>query len=127
MLVGCVLNGVLPESLVGLSDRMEITEAKVDKLLKEHFEKQLRGDAADNDNKWLLHCKEVVRLSVFFRLPERRWQIGAVLLGASIVDRLHWEVLGFLGQPKLSLSGLVDPSKSRLTAALAAMLSMMLS
>jgi hypothetical protein len=123
--LGCILNGILPESLAGLSENMQLTEAKVTKLLLEHQQRQLAGEQND-EGKWLLHCQRVVRISAFFQLPARRWQLGAVLLGASVVDRLHWEVLGTLGKPKLQLTGLVDPSCSRVAKTLADLLALML-
>ena len=40
--------------------------------------------------------------------------MGIVLIAASQVDKLHWEILGYQGKPKLSLTGLVDPATSRI-------------
>ena len=80
LVLGSILNGILPESLAGLSDRMDLTESKVDALLKEYHAKVMEGRDVGDGGKWLMRCKEVARLSAFFRLPERRWQLGVVLV-----------------------------------------------
>lgn len=110
LVLGCVLNGILPDSLSGLSAAMDITAAKVESMLRAMQAKQLAGD--DDHNEWVRHCSRVVRLSAFFAHRSRRWQMGVVLVVSSAIDRLHWRILGFNGVPKLALGGLVDPGVS---------------
>ena len=68
-IVGTIFNKVLPESLARLSGRMDLDEQKVAKKLKEWAERQIAGDDANDDCKWLQHCRRIVRLSVFSRRP----------------------------------------------------------
>ena len=53
--------------------------------------------------------------------------MGCVLIAASIIDLLHWEILGYLQKPKLTLTTLVDPEKSRVAHALSQVLNLMAS
>ena len=68
--------------------------------------------AGEGEVHWAGHCKRVLRLSTFFRDSGRRWQMGVVLLAASIVDRLHWAVLGSADRGRLQLRDLVDSADS---------------
>ena len=66
MVLGCCLNNVLPESLSGLGAEMDLTDAKVDRLLKKAQAAQLEGeDTGKGEVFWATHCKRVLRLSAF--------------------------------------------------------------
>lgn len=112
VVAGAALNGVLPACLSSLSKRMGITEARLDKAKKEHLQKVEKG--VESEDHWLANASRVVRVTAFFRSPEKRWQLGVLLVGGSEVERAHWLVLGSVreNRRKANLSDLADPHTS---------------
>ena len=115
LVLGCVVNNILPMSLAGLGAEMHLTEAQVDDALRKAHAAQLAGeDRGEGELFWASHCKRVLRMSIFFRRPECSWKMGVVLIAASLIDRLHWAVLGCAARPKLQLHDLVDVQDSEI-------------
>ena len=117
MVLGTLMGNILPSALSGLSADMNITEAKVKKYQEAAQEAMLRGE----DSRAFHNAKEgsrVLRVSSFFQSPDRSWQLGVILISASVVDRLAWAVIGApsRGIEKLSLSGIADPRFSAVAA-----------
>jgi hypothetical protein len=125
LVVGVVMGNVLPVSLSGLSASLDITESKVQALLKAAMEAAARGEEVRTEQ--AKDCARVLKLSTYFRAPGTSWQVAVVLIGASIIDRLHWAVIGApsRGIAKLSLSGLVDPLDSKVVAAMGSLLALL--
>ena len=115
MVIGCIMGNILPVALSGLGANMELTEDRVNRMLERVTAAQARGEeVGDGEIHWAAHCRRVLRISLFFQNPCRRWQMGVVLLAASIVDRLHWAVLGSKDTPRLQLRDLVDQKDSHI-------------
>ena len=80
------------------------------------------------NNEYAKGCSRVLRISKFFQTPGRRWMLGIILIVASLIDRLHWQVIGApaRGVRKLNLSGVVDvkdPAVAKTQARILALLS----
>ena len=115
LVLGCVVNNILPMSLAGLGADVHLTEAQVDDALRKAHAAQLAGeDRGEGELFWASHCKRVLRMSIFFRWPECSWKMGVVLIAASLIDRLHWAVIGCAARPKLQLHDLVDVQDSEI-------------
>jgi hypothetical protein len=73
VVLGAVLNNVLPESLSGLGAEMALTEAKAEVALRKAHVAQLAGEeGGQGEVYWATHCKRVLRLSTFFACPTVR-------------------------------------------------------
>ena len=112
MLAGIVMGNILPDSLASLSSSMKITEAKVKKMLDDIAERIRRGEDADNHRAQA--CARVLKVATYFQGSERSWQLGIIFVGATIMEQLHWKIIGTpsKGHQKLCLSNLVDPGSS---------------
>lgn len=111
MALGVVMNSVLPSALQGLSGRLGVTEAGLQKEMQIIEAKTASGEEADDFAAKTM--KRVLRISTFFSEPARRWQVGVTLMCAAVVDKLHWRILGARGKlPKASLGDIVDPVSS---------------
>lgn len=68
----------------------------------------------------------VLRASSFFAGESRQWQVGITLVAVSVVDRLHWGILGRRGKTdKANLHAMVDPKDSIVGEAIQALLNLL--
>ena len=106
--LGAVLNNVLPECLANLSRQLSLSDEKLQQAKQKLAEAILRGEEAENH--WLQNATRVMKVSKFFQDGARRWQMGVLLIAGSVVERLHWCLLGKADLfRKATLSDLVDP------------------
>ena len=55
----------------------------------------------------------MLKLSGFFGKAAQKVKVGVTLISVSVVDKLHWSVLGARGRRrKANLSDMVDPDQS---------------
>lgn len=115
LVVGSAFNNILPLALAGLAPGMNMNQRKVDQMLQQM--QQGRSKDETSDNKWVMHAQRVVKVSAYFQDGRRRWQCAVVLIGTSVIDRLHWRILGANGK-KLDLTGFADPFVSEVGVAM---------
>ena len=118
MLIGIVMGNVLPRSLSGLSADMNLTEKKVQKLLEELADRIRRGEEVNASDQRATSSARVLKVSAYFQNPSISWQLGVIFIVASLIEQLHWKVIGTpaKGLKKLKLSELVDPVSSEIAA-----------
>lgn len=108
MTVGIVMNGVLVDVLASLSSRLGVTEAKYQKELERNKEQATAGQEVDDTA--AKNMSRMLRVSTFFKEKSRQWQTGVTLIAVSVVDKLHWAILGPRGaRQKANLTAMVDP------------------
>ena len=119
VVLGCMLNDILPSTVAGLGARMDITEAQVEERIHRMHAAELAGEAKGEGEQYAIaHSRRVLRLGCFFRLPSRSLQCGIVLTTCSLIDRMHWVIIGTEGRPKASLMDLLRPHSSPIIATL---------
>jgi hypothetical protein len=118
MLIGIVMGNVLPRSLSGLSSDMNLTEKHVQKLLEELADRIRRGEEVNASDQRATSSARVLKVSAYFQNPSISWQLGVIFIVASLIEQLHWKVIGTpaKGLKKLKLSGLVDPVSSEIAS-----------
>lgn len=119
-----IMNGVLPAALASLGTKGGFSKEQLEEEVKGNAEKASRGEEVDNQR--IKNLSRILRASAFFGDDTRRWQVGVTLVTASVVDRLHWQVLGARGKRfKANLEDMIDPHKSIVGAASAKLLSLL--
>lgn len=119
--LGMMMMDILPESLAGLSGKLNIDERVIQEAAVENARRLLAGEEM-NLNK-AVHDSRVLKVSRYFGNFENKWQIVVILKAACIVDFMHWGLLGRGGRrPPADLHGLVDINKSLIAEALSACL-----
>ena len=92
---------------------MDITEDQVQERLKRMLAAEQAGESrGEGEQHAIAHSKRVLRLGCLFRVPSRSLQCGVVLTTTSLIDRLHWEIIGTEGKQKASLIDLIRPHGS---------------
>ena len=116
---GCLLNDILPSTVAGLGATMDISEVQVEERLHRMHAAELAGEAKGEGEQYAIaHSRRVLRLGGFFRSPSRSLQCVIVLTGCSVIDRMHWDIIGTKGRPKASLIDLLRPHSSPIIATL---------
>lgn len=116
--LGIIMNSVLPSALAKLKDKVGASQERLDQDIKK-IEEQARS-GAEVDNTMVQVLSRVLRVSAFFSDGDRKWQTGVTLITVSVVDKLHWDILGSGGKrERATLSNMVDPTASRIVATLA--------
>ena len=92
---------------------MDITEQQVQERIQRMQAAELAGESrGEGEQHAIAHSKRVLRLGCFFRAPSRSLQCGVVLITTSLIERLHWDIIGTEGKPKASLVDLIRPHGS---------------
>ena len=114
--LGSMLNGLIPEAIGGMGKTMQVDERALQREVQKQTAAALAG--AEYDSNRVTSMSRIHRVSTFFQIPERRWQLGIAVKVVSIVEELHWTLLGGKGRPKASIATLVDPGASVVALAL---------
>jgi hypothetical protein len=115
--IGVMLNSVFPEALADLAGGMHVTEASLLKDIAANAKKMLEGKEADGTR--VERASRSLRVSKHFNSPKSKWELCVTIKALSVVDDLHWSVLGAKGREcKANLSDLVDPMRSKVAETL---------
>lgn len=122
--LGIMMNGVLSQALGGLQRRLRYTQEALREQMKKNEAKLLAGEEADDTV--VKNMSRVMKISAYFSESSRCSEVGVTLSVVSIIDKLHWRVLGSKGKhAKANLSAMVDPVRSCIATASAELLECM--
>lgn len=109
MALGILMNGALASCLGSLRQRLGATEEQLQHELKKNAARAASGE--DVDDTVATNLSRILRVSVFFSDPTRKWQVGVTLISVAVVDKLHWDILGAQGRKrKATLAEMAGPS-----------------
>jgi hypothetical protein len=115
--IGGLMNNFFGISLSTLDKKLEYKEADIRADMARKLARCLAGEEVDTKRE--VHATRVIKLASYFSDCVRQWQMIIIIMGASIVDKLHWVVLGRgPHQPKATLAEMIDPFASPITIAL---------
>ena len=108
VLLGIVMGNVIPIPFAALPQAMRLNEADVqDKCVQ-----IARGLAAGEDitDFWSLSCKRICTQGKFWAQRSKRVEAVVVFTVSSVVDTLHWKILGVKGKyERATFTSFLDP------------------
>ena len=110
VVLGCLCGRLIIHAISGMTTRLTVSEADMDAALTKAQRRELETGESPNMS-WAKDGKRLLKVARYMASPGRSWQLGCILLTASICDALHYGITG-TKRGRANLHTMVDPADS---------------